>query len=63
MTALRTVTRVTTKRRLGRDAQVDDKALVIAPDDPALTDPFLALRRTGSPPRASTGTRTAGSRP
>jgi quercetin 2,3-dioxygenase len=29
--------------RLGPDQQVDDKALVIAPTDPALTDPFLAL--------------------
>jgi redox-sensitive bicupin YhaK (pirin superfamily) len=41
--AARTVTRVTMKRRLGPDAQVDDKALVIAPDEPALTDPFLLL--------------------
>jgi quercetin 2,3-dioxygenase len=39
----RTVSRVTTKRRLGPDAQVDDKAMVITPDDPARTDPFLAL--------------------
>jgi redox-sensitive bicupin YhaK (pirin superfamily) len=39
----RTVARVTDSRRLGPDAQVDDKALVIAPDDPALTDPFLVL--------------------
>ena len=39
----RTVSRVTAKRRLGPDAQVDDKAIVIAPDDPARTDPFLAL--------------------
>jgi redox-sensitive bicupin YhaK (pirin superfamily) len=41
--AARTVARVTDSRRLGPDAQVDDKALVIAPDDPALTDPFLVL--------------------
>lgn len=41
--AARTVARVTTKRRLGPDAQVDAKALVFAPQDPALTDPFLAL--------------------
>lgn len=41
--ARRTVARVTTKQRLGHDAQVDDKALVIMPADPALTDPFLAL--------------------
>jgi redox-sensitive bicupin YhaK (pirin superfamily) len=39
----RTVARVTDRRRLGPDAQVDDKALIIAPDDPSLTDPFLAL--------------------
>ena len=41
--AARTVARVETKRRLGPDAQVDDKALVISPDVPARTDPFLAL--------------------
>jgi redox-sensitive bicupin YhaK (pirin superfamily) len=41
--AARTVARVTDSQRLGPDAQVDDKALVIAPDDPALTDPFLVL--------------------
>jgi quercetin 2,3-dioxygenase len=41
--AARAVTRVTSSRRLGPDAQVDDKALVIMPDDPALTDPFLVL--------------------
>lgn len=40
---VRTVTRVTTKQRLGPDAQVDDKALIIVPSDPALTDPFLML--------------------
>ena len=39
----RAVSRVTTRQRLGPDAQVDDKALIIAPDDPSLTDPFLAL--------------------
>jgi len=39
----RIVSRVTTKQRLGPDAQVDDKAIVIAPADPSLTDPFLAL--------------------
>jgi hypothetical protein len=39
----RTLTRVTAKQRLGPDAQVDDKALVFVPTDPALTDPFLAL--------------------
>jgi quercetin 2,3-dioxygenase len=39
----RAVSRVTTKQRLGPDAQVDDKAIVIAPADPSLTDPFLAL--------------------
>lgn len=42
--AVRGVARVTEKRRLGPDAQVDDKAMVIAPGgDPSLTDPFLAL--------------------
>lgn len=41
--AARTVARVTTRRRRGPDAQVDAKALVFAPEDPALTDPFLAL--------------------
>ncbi len=39
----RAVSRVITKQRLGPDAQVDDKAIVIAPDDPSRTDPFLAL--------------------
>lgn len=39
----RTVSRVTIKRHLGPDTQVDDKAMVIAPTDPSLTDPFLAL--------------------
>jgi redox-sensitive bicupin YhaK (pirin superfamily) len=41
--AARTVARVTDSQRLGPDSQVDDKALVIAPDDPSLTDPFLVL--------------------
>ncbi|MGP8000122.1 MAG: pirin family protein [Streptosporangiaceae bacterium] len=39
----RTVRRVGTKRRLGPDTQVDDKALIISPDAPARTDPFLVL--------------------
>jgi hypothetical protein len=39
----RTVARVTTKRRLGPDTQVDDKALVIDPTEPSLSDPFLVL--------------------
>jgi quercetin 2,3-dioxygenase len=39
----RTVTRVETKRRLGPDAQVDDKAMIIGPDAPRRTDPFLVL--------------------
>jgi redox-sensitive bicupin YhaK (pirin superfamily) len=43
LTAVRTVSRVTTKQRLGPDAQVDDKAIVIDPTQPALTDPFLVL--------------------
>jgi redox-sensitive bicupin YhaK (pirin superfamily) len=43
LTAQRPVTRVTTRQWLGRDAQVDDKALVIVPEDPSLTDPFLAM--------------------
>ena len=41
--ARRTVARVETKRRLGPDAQVDDKAMIIGPDAPRLTDPFLVL--------------------
>jgi redox-sensitive bicupin YhaK (pirin superfamily) len=41
--AARAVARVTSNQRLGPDAQVDDKALVIMPDDPSLTDPFLVL--------------------
>ena len=39
----RSLDRVETKRRLGPDAQVDDKAIVIMPSDPRATDPFLAL--------------------
>ncbi|MDA8297602.1 MAG: pirin family protein [Actinomycetota bacterium] len=39
----RRVERVTTRQRLGPDAQVDDKALIIVPDAPWQTDPFLAL--------------------
>lgn len=41
--AARTVSRVEAARRLGPDAQVDDKRLVIMPTDPRRTDPFLAL--------------------
>ncbi|MGW1781892.1 pirin family protein [Streptomyces sp. NPDC002143] len=39
----RTLNRVTDKQQLGPDAQVDAKALIFVPTDPALTDPFLAL--------------------
>jgi redox-sensitive bicupin YhaK (pirin superfamily) len=39
----RGVGRVETKVRFGPDSQVDDKALIIMPNDPARTDPFLAL--------------------
>jgi quercetin 2,3-dioxygenase len=39
----RTVVRVQTKQGLGADAQVDDKAMIIGPTDPILTDPFLVL--------------------
>jgi redox-sensitive bicupin YhaK (pirin superfamily) len=42
-TVPRTVARVDTKTRLGPDAQVDDKALIISPARPELTDPFLVL--------------------
>jgi hypothetical protein len=42
-TAPRTVARVETRTRLGPDAQVDDKALIISPARPEFTDPFLAL--------------------
>ena len=38
----RSTVRVETKTRLGPDAQVDDKYLIIAPR-PQLTDPFLML--------------------
>jgi redox-sensitive bicupin YhaK (pirin superfamily) len=34
---------VDSSHRLGPDAQVDDKALAFAPNDPALTDPFLIM--------------------
>jgi hypothetical protein len=40
---VRRADRVTDKQVLGPDTQVDDKALIIAPVAPALTDPFLAL--------------------
>jgi quercetin 2,3-dioxygenase len=40
---MRAVDRVEAKTRFGPDSQVDDKALIIMPTDPALTDPFLAL--------------------
>jgi redox-sensitive bicupin YhaK (pirin superfamily) len=39
----RTVVRVETKTRLGPDAQVDDKHVIISPARPELTDPFLVL--------------------
>jgi quercetin 2,3-dioxygenase len=39
----RTVARVETKTNLGPDAQVDNKNLIITPQRPELTDPFLAL--------------------
>ena len=39
----RTVNRVTGKRSLGADGQVDEKALIFMPEDPSLTDPFLVL--------------------
>ncbi|MFB9236174.1 pirin family protein [Plantactinospora siamensis] len=41
--AARRIDRVSTKQRLGPDAQVDDKALLISPADPTRTDPFLLL--------------------
>ncbi|MGH3370876.1 MAG: pirin family protein [Nocardioidaceae bacterium] len=41
--AVRGIARVEDRRRLGPDAQVDDKAMVFAAADPALTDPFLFL--------------------
>lgn len=43
ISAARTVARIEDKRHLGPDAQVDNKALIFAPADPALTDPFLML--------------------
>jgi hypothetical protein len=43
MTTERTIARITTRQRLGPDAQVDDKALLIDPTDHVLTDPFLVL--------------------
>ena len=39
----RTLDRVADRTHLGPDEQVDDKALVITPNDPALTDPFLLM--------------------
>jgi redox-sensitive bicupin YhaK (pirin superfamily) len=39
----RRLNRVHTKTILGPDAQVDAKAIIISPDNPALTDPFLVL--------------------
>jgi redox-sensitive bicupin YhaK (pirin superfamily) len=39
----RRVDRIRARVPLGADGQVDDKAFVIAPDDLAATDPFLAL--------------------
>jgi redox-sensitive bicupin YhaK (pirin superfamily) len=39
----RSIARVEDRVRLGPDAQVDDKAIIIAPRDPRATDPFLAL--------------------
>lgn len=39
----RTLTRITTSKRLGPDAQVDDKALAFVPTAPELIDPFLVL--------------------
>jgi redox-sensitive bicupin YhaK (pirin superfamily) len=41
--AARIAGRVDDRRRLGPDQQVDDKAMVFAESDPALTDPFLFL--------------------
>ena len=41
--AVRTVSRIDDRRRLGPDEQVDDKAMVFAAADPGLTDPFLFL--------------------
>ncbi|MFC4472852.1 pirin family protein [Streptomyces xiangluensis] len=39
----RSVDRIETKTPLGPDAQVDDKALIMSPARPDLTDPFLLL--------------------
>lgn len=39
----RTIDRIQAKTLVGPDAQVDDKAVVIAPTDPRRTDPFLLL--------------------
>jgi quercetin 2,3-dioxygenase len=41
--ARRTVARVEDKIHFGADAQVDDRNVLIAPVNPALTDPFLLL--------------------
>jgi redox-sensitive bicupin YhaK (pirin superfamily) len=43
LTVERTLNRVGDRTHLGPDEQVDDKALVFAPNDPALTDPFLLM--------------------
>jgi redox-sensitive bicupin YhaK (pirin superfamily) len=43
VSSARGVDRIETKVRFGPDGQVDDKALIIMPNDPARTDPFLAL--------------------
>jgi quercetin 2,3-dioxygenase len=43
LTPARGIDRITTKQRLGPDTQVDDKALIIVPTDPSLTDPFLMM--------------------
>ncbi len=42
-TTRRTIVRVEDKIHLGADSQVDDRNVVIAPLNPALTDPFLLL--------------------
>jgi redox-sensitive bicupin YhaK (pirin superfamily) len=42
-TARRIVSRVESKAILGPDSQVDNKAIIIVPGSPALTDPFLLL--------------------
>ena len=43
MSTPRTIGRVEEKVRLGPDAQVDDKAVIIMPRDPRATDPFLMM--------------------